>query len=139
MKFEDSKNQSKFSYKKIQLPFGKFFLCENFVVAELEQEIHVDWSIIQRIGTMIIEQYGTSRKIGLISNKINSYSIDPYVWVKFNKEYDFIEASAIVWYNDGGYVAATLEKMFLKSSVKLCETLDEAIHWILSILMDSKN
>ena len=139
MTFQEYINNTDFNPKKIRLPFGKFFLCEHFVVAELDQEIYLDWSIIEKIAEMIIEQYGTSRKIGLISNKINSYSIDPFVWVTFNKEYDFIEASAIVWYNDVGYVAATLEQMFLKNSVKLCESLDDAIPWILSKIKTSKN
>jgi hypothetical protein len=139
MTFQDYINHSELNPKKIRLPFGKFFFCEDFVVAELDHEIHVDWSIIQKIAKIIIEQYGTSRKIGLISNKINSYSIDPYVWVTFNKEYDFIEASAIVWYNDVGYIAATLEQMFLKNSVKLCESLDDAVPWILSKIKASKS
>ncbi|CAH8286317.1 hypothetical protein EV196_106254 [Mariniflexile fucanivorans] len=132
MRFEEYINLSEFSHKKIQLSFGKFFICDHFVVAELNHEIHVDWSIIQKIANMIIEQYGYSKKIGFISNKVNSYSIDPYVWVTFSKEYDFIEAAAIVWYNDAGFMSATLEKMFLKNSVKLCETLDEAVLYILN-------
>lgn len=136
MKFEDYTNNSNFNYKKIQLPFGKFFLCEDFVVAELAHEIHVDWTIIQKIAELIIDQYGTSRKIGIISNKINSYSIDPYVWVTLSNEYVFIEPSAIIWYNESGHRAATLEKMFLKSSVQLCESLDEAIPYVLSKTKD---
>jgi hypothetical protein len=138
MKFEESKNLTKFIRNKIQLSFGKFFICDHFVVAELNHEIHVDWSIIKKIAQMIIEQYGTTKKIGFISNKVNSYSIDPLVWVTFNKEYDFIEATAIVWYNDAGFMSATLEKMFLKNSVKLCESLEEAIHWVTNT-EDSKN
>ncbi|MEN3322102.1 hypothetical protein VP395_00045 [Mariniflexile soesokkakense] len=132
MTFEEYKNITKFSHKKIQLPFGKFFICEDFVVAELNHEIHVDWLIIQKIANMIIEQYGTAKKIGFISNKVNSYSIDPFVWVTFSKEYDFIEAAAIVWYTDAGFMSATLEKMFLKNSVKLCESIEEAVHWVLN-------
>ncbi|MBP0902294.1 hypothetical protein ACFSKN_17405 [Mariniflexile gromovii] len=132
MKFEEFKNLSKFSHKKIQLSFGKFFICEDFVVAELNHELHVDWSIIQKIANMIIEHYGNTKKIGFISNKVNSYSIDPFVWVTFSKEYDFIEAAAIVWYNDAGFMSATLEKIFLKNSVKLCESLEEAVQWVLN-------
>ncbi|WP_308992832.1 hypothetical protein QLS71_015780 [Mariniflexile litorale] len=132
MKFEESENLTKFIHKKIELSFGKFFICEDFVVAELNHEIHVDWLIIQKIANMIIELYGTSKKIGFISNKVNSYSIDPFVWVTFSKEYDFIEAAAIVWYNDAGFMSSTLEKMFLKNSVKLCESLEEAVQWILN-------
>ena len=130
MKFEDSKNLAKIIHKKIQLSFGKFFLCERFVVAELNHEIHVDWLIIKKIANMIIEEYGNTSKIGFISNKVNSYSIDPFVWVTFSKEYNFIEAAAIVWYNDAGFMSATLEKVFLKNNVKLCESLDEAIQWV---------
>lgn len=121
------------------MPFGEFFLCDNFVVAELKYEIHVGWSVIKKTGDMIIEQYGTSEKIGFISNKVNFYSIDPYVWVTFSKEYGFIWVAAIVWYNDVGFMTATLEKMFSKSNVNICESLDESVQWILSNIIDSKN
>ena len=139
MRFEEYNNSVNFKHKKVKLPFGEFFLCYNFVVAELKYEIHVDWNVIQKIGDMIIEQYGTSEKIGFISNKVNSYSIDPYVWVTFSKEYGFIEAAAIVWYNDVGFMTATLEKMFSKNNVNICESLDESVQWILSNIIDSKN
>lgn len=132
MKFEESENLTKYIHKKIQLSFGKFFICENFVVAKLNHEVHADWLMIQKIASMIIEQYGTNKKIGFISNKVNSYSIDPFVWVTFSKEYDFIEAAAIVWYNDAGYMSSTLEKTFFKNSVKLCESLEDAVQWILN-------
>ncbi|WP_372756669.1 hypothetical protein [Mariniflexile sp.] len=130
MKFEVFQNISALHYKKIELSFGQFFICEHFVVAELNHQVHVDWSIFKNIANMLIEHYGYAKKIGFISNKVNSYSIDPLVWVTFSKEYDFIESTAIVWYNHAGFMSATLEKMFLKNSVKLCESLNEAIHWV---------
>ncbi|MDO7173251.1 hypothetical protein [Mariniflexile sp. AS56] len=138
MEFEASENLTKFDHKKIQLSFGKFFICDDFVVAELNQEIHVDYLIIKKIANMLIEQYGTSKKIGFISNKVHSYSVDPFVWVTFSKEYDLIDTAALVWYNDAGFMSSTLEKMFLQSSVKLCESLDEAIQWVLNS-EESKN
>ena len=45
MRFEEYKNSANFNHKKIQLSFGEFFICDNFVVAELNHEIHVDWLI----------------------------------------------------------------------------------------------
>ncbi len=48
MTFQEYINNTDFNPKKIRLPFGKFFLCEDFVVAELDHEIHVDWSIIRK-------------------------------------------------------------------------------------------
>ena len=49
------------------------------------------------------------------------------------KEYGFIEAVAIVWYNDVGFMTATLEKMFSKSNVNICESLDESVQCIYQI------
>lgn len=132
MKFEDSNIITEITYEKIQLSYGNFFMCEKYVIAELNHGIHVDWSIIKKIADLIIKQYGSTKKLGFISNKVNSYSIDPFVWVTFSKEYDFIEAAAIVWYTDADFMSATLEKMFLKNSVKLCESIDEAIQWVSS-------
>ena len=64
----------------------------------------------------MIDFYGKDLKIAYISNGINAYSIEPQLWMKFDKEYNFVIASAIVVHNDLNYINASIEKKFSSSS-----------------------
>lgn len=130
MNFENSKYFNLLKHSKIEFSFGTFFFLDKFVVSELNEGIHFDWSKIEEVISAIAEHYGDDFKIGYISNRIKSYSIVPQHWINFHKEYNFIVASAIVSYNDFNYMNATIEKHFSKNSIKRCNDLDEAINWI---------
>ncbi|WP_250432330.1 hypothetical protein [Hanstruepera flava] len=130
MKFENSIYFNRLKHRKLVFPFGEFYLFENFIISELHEGIHFDWEKIQEVSYELIAHYGNKIKIGYISNRINSYSIDPHLWSAFNKEFGFIVASAVVIHDDFGYMNATLEKQFTKNSLKRCSSLEEAIHWI---------
>lgn len=130
MRFEETKFASSLNYRKIEFSFGDFYLCENYVISELNEGIHFDWDkILEVIGAMI-DYYGHDIKIGYISNRVEAYSIDPQLWLRFHKEFDFIIAIATVAYNDFGYINASIEKLFAKISLKRCNELSEAISWI---------
>jgi len=133
MKFEDSKYASLLNYSKVQFSFGTFYLFDKFIISELHEGIHFSWDKIQEVIAYLFDHYGDDFKIGYISNRINPYSIEPQLWVKFNKEYNFIIASAMVYYTDLGYINTTIEKLFSKKSIKRCNSLDQAIEWLLNL------
>lgn len=130
MRFEDSKYCKELEYKKLGFSFGNFYLCKYFFVAELNEGEHFDWEKIKLVMSKLIEFYGHGIQLGYISNRIHSYSVDPYSWQKVDKKYGIILASAIIYYNDFSYKNATLEKQFSNKSIKRCINLDEAIHWM---------
>ena len=130
MNFENSKYPNLLQYSKVEFSFGTYFFFDNFVISELNEGIHFDWLKIQEVISAISEYYGDNFKIGYISNRINSYSLVPQLWIDFYKEYNFIVAGAIVAYNDFNYMNATLEKHFSKNSIKRCNSLEEAIKWM---------
>lgn len=130
MKFEDSKYFKLIAHKKVEFPFGNFYIADHFLIAELHEGIHFDWHKIKQVIDFLYEHYGYHKKIGYITNRIASYSIEPQLWIKFHEEYNFIIATATVSYNDFGYKNATLEKLFTKTSLKRCTNLDVAIEWI---------
>ncbi|PWK17363.1 hypothetical protein [Xanthomarina spongicola] len=130
MNFENSKYPNLLQYSKVEFSFGTYFFFDNFVISELNEGIHFDWLKIQEVISAISEYYDDNFKIGYISNRINSYSLVPQLWIDFYKEYNFIVAGAIVAYNDFNYMNATLEKHFSKNSIKRCNSLEEAIEWM---------
>ena len=133
MKFENSKYSKLLRYSKIEFSFGTFYFLDKLVISELNEGIHFNWNKIELVISAIAEHYGDDFKIAFLSNKINSYSIEPQFWLNFYKEYNFIIASALITYTDVSYKNATLEKHFSSTSVKRCSTLGEGIEWILSL------
>ena len=137
MKFEDSR-YSVLHHLKIERPFGNFYLLDTFFISEINEGIHFDWNMIKDVMDEIITLYKKDIKLGYISNRINSYSLDPHTWNQVDIEYNAIIAGAIVTYNEMTFMNATLEKRFYKKSIKRCASLDEAVEWI-SNLKEFKN
>jgi hypothetical protein len=133
MTFENSTYFNLLSNSKIEFSFGTFFFLDKIIISELHEGIHFDWDKIEQVISAAAEHYGDNFKVAFISNRINSYSIEPQLWLDFYKDYQFIVASAIVAYNDFNYKNASLEKHFSKNSIKRCESLKVAIEWILNL------
>jgi len=133
MKFEDSKYSKRFAYKKELFSFGIIYVTKYFVISELNEGIHVDYNVASEIISRFSKNIKKGTKIGYIANRYNSYSFNPQLWVDFNKEYDFLVASAIVSYSDFSYLSASLEKQFFSKSLKRCHSLDEAIEWVINL------
>lgn len=133
MKFENSKYSKLLDYKKIDFPFGTIFTTKHFAISELNEGIHVDYSIAGELISRFTEDIRKGIRIGYIANRVNSYSFEPQLWLDFNNEYDFLVATAIVSYNDFSYLNSTIEKHFFKKSLKRCHGLDQAIEWMLEL------
>jgi len=139
MRFEQSKYFNLLNHSKVEFSFGDFYLLDNFIISELHEGIHFDWDKIQEVIGVLLDYYGSGFKIGYISNRVESYSIEPQLWMNFHEDYDFIVASAVISYTDFNYMNATIEKHFTKNSLKRCTTLDEAIHWVQNLKEFSQN
>lgn len=130
MKFENSEYAKRFNYIKEVFDFGNLYITKQFAISEINEGVHVDHNIASEIIGRFIEHINHGNKVGYISNRCNSYSLNPQLWVEINSEYDFLIATAVVSYNDHSYLTASLEKEFFQKSLKRCRTLNEAIEWI---------
>ncbi|WP_418604057.1 hypothetical protein [Hwangdonia sp.] len=130
MKFENSEYFKILNPTKLVMPFGTYYLCEKFLIVELDEGVHFDWDKAEQIIQKVFEFYGDDAKIGFISNRINHYSVDPNNWKKVEEKYSLIIASAIVMYNSSTYMNASIEKQFTQKSIKRCMSLKEAIDWM---------
>ena len=99
-------------------------------ISELNDGVHFDWERVNLVMIKILAFYGEDIKLGYISNRTHSYSMDHSSWQKVDKKYGVIVASDIIYDNEFTYKDASLEKMFSKRSIKRCIKLDEAIHWM---------
>lgn len=130
MNFESSPFIDKYKHVKKEFPFGNFYLCDNFYIAEINEGVHFSWENAHQLADLIEEFYGKGVKVGWISNRLHSYSIDPQSWIKFHEHYNFLKAGAIVSYNRINYINATIEKQFSKLKIKRCHSLSQALDWI---------
>lgn len=130
MKFEKTPYFKTLNPYKLELSFGTYYFCKNFVVGELFEGVHFDWDMAKVLIKEIYSYYGEDAKFAYIANRINAYSIDPQNWLRIEKEYNILIASAIVVYNNANYINASLEKQFTNKSIKRCLSLSEAIRWV---------
>jgi hypothetical protein len=89
--------------------------------------------MIKKVMDKLVAFYGKDIQLGYISNRVNSYSVDPQTWIKVDAEYSVIIASAIVTYSDIAFMNATLEKKFYKKNIKRCLSLEEAFNWVINL------
>ncbi len=133
MKFEKSPYFEKLKPLKVKLAFGNYYFCDQLVIGEINEGMHITWSMAKILIQEILKFYGDAAKIAYVANRVNSYSIDPQNWIRLEREYNFLVASAIVIYNNPSYINASLEKNFSHKSMKRCLSLSEAISWVKSL------
>ena len=130
MRIEDSIYANTYQ-KKVEMPFGNFYFFEKFVISEINEGEHFDWEKVQQIMNMVFHHYKENFKIAYISNRVNSYSMEPQTWMKIKKnDLNFIVAAAIIIYDEISLEIATLEKTFTTNSIKRCFSIDEAVNWV---------
>jgi len=128
MKVEDSKYIN-LEHEEITLPFGNFYFFENFIVSELHEGIHFNWKRVKILSDIMQNHYGEDPKLIYLSNRVNSYSIEPQSWLKFENKYPMFVATGIIAYDNRGGLSVVLERLFSKERIKRFRRLKDAIEW----------
>ena len=130
MKFKESIFYRQLKHSELKMPFGVYYLCDGFVIGELNEGIHFDYDKADDIAEKLIDFYGDSPALCLVSNRINSYSVEPQNWTRVLKLYPkLLRRSCIISYNTLSQFNADLEKRFFKENIVTFKTLTEAINW----------
>lgn len=130
MRFEDSPLSKSLSYEKIVLDFGTNYLFNDFFIMEVNEGVHLNWDKLNDLLAEIRKHYGNHKKLAYISNRVNSYSIDPVLWSYFDKDDSILIAATIVSYRDSTFMNANIEKQLSAISLKRSTSLEEAIDWV---------
>ncbi|WP_067149085.1 hypothetical protein [Pseudotamlana agarivorans] len=130
MKFENSPLSKIYSYNKVELPFGDFFLCKDIVISEIHEGVHYDKYKIEALAEVLISHYGSECKISVISNRVNSYSIDLQEWSRTVNNAKQIIKVAVVSYTFATELSFKLEKHFSVQNIETFKTLEESISWV---------
>ncbi|GAA3655328.1 hypothetical protein [Flavivirga jejuensis] len=133
MRFENSEYYKNLKHYKLETTYGDFYFCDNFFIGEIFEGIHFEWDMVDYLMNEVRDFYGKDAKLGYVSNRINSYSLDPQSWEKVYKKYGIIQFSAIIAYNNFTLMNAKLEKQFSSKKIKRCTSLTEAMDWVSSM------
>ncbi|MUH37255.1 STAS/SEC14 domain-containing protein [Zobellia amurskyensis] len=109
--------------------FAKFWFYPNYIVGEFAEG--ADVSKEDSIGpiTFIKRIYSTTVPFIYISNRKNSYSMDPMGYKDIVDMFPNLIGMAIVSDNKYRRMIATLEKMFIKKPIGVFHKLEEAYEW----------
>lgn len=114
--------------------FGVFYYFDGLVISEMKEGVVLEWEMAELAVEAAQEVFGENQPIVYISNRINSYSVDPLNWVKFYKNRHQLAHYAVVGRTQGSFASIVLERMFFKNSIVQFQNLDDALLWALSKL-----
>lgn len=132
MKFEETKYKDQLKYSKLNFSFGVVYLFDEFLISEINAEVHLDKQKVTEMMEAVIEFYGTNAKISYISNRIHPYSSNPQLWVEAIKTHDIIDAGAIVYYTLSSLMNFEIESYMCPKPIESFNNLEKAIEWIKS-------
>lgn len=111
----------------LEFDFCNITIFDSYIIVIIKEGINVT---PDRNNTLIdiTETYFSNKSFVYISNRINSYSVDPKVYLSTSKIKN-LEGIAVVSSNYQSKVNAQIEKMFFKKPFEIFSELEKAIVW----------
>lgn len=120
-----------------KIDLGRFVFYENVSIAEISEGTHVTFEKVSDMLRIAEDVYGNDTPFVYISNRINSYSIDPLGYYEAIKLFPNLKAYAIVSQNKQRRMLAVLEKLFIKKPIRVFNNLENAFDWSEQIIAKS--
>ncbi|AXT63328.1 hypothetical protein D1816_24290 [Aquimarina sp. AD10] len=117
------------------LDIGKFYFYENFIIAEIKENINLNFESGKQLFQLAQDYYKSTIPYVYISNRINSYSVKPTEHYKLENIFPNFKGYAIVTYDDISFEVANLEKLFTNRPTCIFKNLDSAIEWVDQIVL----
>lgn len=115
--------------KHCEVGIGHLYFFDNFLVAEFNEGVNIDFEAFSETKKLIQSFYG-SKPFGFIANRINSYSIVLTEASKFNNAFTNVAAYAVVTYNTLTEKIFEIENHFFDYNRKSFKHLEEALSWV---------
>ena len=113
---------------------GKLFFLKRVVIIEINEGVHLNHKNAEQIFLKIKDFFGNKKRIGIISNRINNYSIQVLDYQKFFNYIPNIKLYGIVHYNKQHFYSYQIEKRFSPIPLQNYNTIDEALDYTLAML-----
>ena len=116
---------------------GKLYFFKHLVIIEINEGVHVSY---ENASTMIIKIksfFGGKLPMGIISNRINNYSVEVLDYDKLFKYMPNIKAFSVVYYNIQNSYNIEIEKSFSPVPFHGYNNIDDAIKNTLNIIKNN--
>ncbi|UGU16175.1 hypothetical protein LS482_21170 [Sinomicrobium kalidii] len=114
--------------KRIKLDFGSLEFHENFVISEINEGVHFAAKQNRVLISLCLEHF-KDQPFGYISNRIYSYSVDPFAYIESENIENFV-AMAVVVSSSAQRLSSKIEGLFCKRPFKYFYNLESAQVWI---------
>lgn len=115
--------------------FGVLEIYDSYVKAIMFEGVTVKPKHIAVL-IAIAEKYYSNKKFGYITHRINSYSVNPIVYVETSKIKNLV-AFAVVSKDPVNLSNTQVEKLFIKKPFQAFKKMEEAIAWVEEMILQS--
>lgn len=116
----------------LHFEFGENQVFEYYVIVLMKEGITVKPKHNKSL-EMVAEKYFKGKKFGYISLRVNSYAVDPLVYIETSKIENLV-AFAVVAHDGLKESNVELEKLFYTKPFQIFHDLEKAKDWILQVI-----
>mgnify|MGYP001025394348 FL=1 len=120
-----------------ELEIGTFRFYEDIVIGQIREGKQITLDNSLPLFALAWEQY-RNRSLVYISDRKNSYSLDPTMHFETKKLLPFVAGYAWVVYNPVAERAARLEERFLDFPTSVFRSMDPALTWAWNLLQEKQ-
>jgi hypothetical protein len=114
------------------LGYSQVFIFQNYLINQIKEGVMVNQDHVKVLRQTIKENFG-DRKMVYISNRVESYSVDPLVYPEVSRIHNLV-GMAIVTNTPVNKRNAESEEMFYNKEFKVFATLEESIIWAAGLI-----
>jgi hypothetical protein len=114
------------------LGYSQVFIFQNYLINQIKDGVQVNLDHVEVLRKMIHENF-QDRKMVYISNRNQSYSVDPLVYPQVARIHNLV-GLAIVTSTIVNRTNAEFEKMFYNKEFGIFTTLEESITWAAGLI-----
>lgn len=115
--------------KQYNLEMGKVVFFKNYLVIEVAEGISFDYEKAKKLSELTNFHF-EDRPFGYISNRVNSYSLEPIDYTRIKEVFPNIVAFAAVTYSKSQKTSVKIENMFYQEGIVSFDSLEKAIKWV---------
>ncbi|WP_142785817.1 hypothetical protein [Changchengzhania lutea] len=130
-------NLSDHILKSVDKELGSIYFFNHIAVIEFKEGVHIDISSSEDFFLELINYFGLSRPFGVITNRINAYSVKLMDIDLFKSRTKNLCAYAVIGHNSAGKMSAEIENSFCVAEQKInFDNLYEAMDAVYNTVKD---
>lgn len=128
MTIKDSALASEANYI-YNLKSGDLYFYDDYIISEVHEGVTIMHKDSLEILNLVHKHYGFKKPYGLISHRLNSYSVNLSELLPIAHEFGLLVANAVVAYTEISLKNFEIEKRVLMLKGESFRNMDEAIKW----------